>query len=107
MSKGGWKKIVNDKVKDKECKEWTTTGLLYTGLNDFKFTCINLGCPWWVVAKWDYSLLWKIKVMWKLLVTHNIKSGYNCDSFSTPNVGHVLFECPIIETNKENNSCKM
>ncbi len=30
--------------------------------------------------------------MWKLLVTNNIKSGYNCDCVSTPNVGHILFE---------------
>ncbi len=62
MSKGEWKKIVNDKVKDKENKEWTATGLLYRGLNDFKSTGINLktGCPWWEVAKWDCSLLWKI-----------------------------------------------
>ncbi len=36
--------------------------------------------------------------MWKLLVKHNMKSGYNCDCVSAPNVGHVLFECPIIET---------
>ncbi len=36
--------------------------------------------------------------MWKLLVTNNIKSGYNCDCVSAPNVGHVLFECPIVDT---------
>ncbi len=55
MSKGEWKKIVNDKVKDKENKEWTATRLLYRGLNDFKSTGINLkpGCPWWEVDKWD------------------------------------------------------
>ncbi len=41
MSKGEWKKIVNDKVKDKENKEWTATSLLYRGLNDFKSTGIN------------------------------------------------------------------
>ncbi len=48
MSKSEWKKMVNDKVKDKENKEWTATSLLYTGLNDFKSTSINLktGCPW-------------------------------------------------------------
>ncbi len=65
MSKGEWKKIVNDKVKDKENKEWTVTSLLYRGLNDFKSTGISLktGYPWWEVAKWDCSLLWKIKVM--------------------------------------------
>ncbi len=33
MSKGEWKKIVNDKVKNKENKEWTTTSL-------FIFICI-------------------------------------------------------------------
>ncbi len=66
MSKGEWKKIVNNKVKDKENKEWTATSLLYRGLNDFKSTGINLktGCPWWVVAKWHSSLVWKIKVIW-------------------------------------------
>ncbi len=36
--------------------------------------------------------------MWKLLVTNNIKSGYNCDCVSAPNVGHKLFECPIVDT---------
>ncbi len=36
--------------------------------------------------------------MWKLLVTDNIKSGYNCDCVSAPNVGHRLFECPIVYT---------
>ncbi len=36
--------------------------------------------------------------MWKLLVTNNIKSGYNCDCVSAPNVGHILFVCPIIKT---------
>ncbi len=36
MSKSEWKKIVNDKVKDKENKEWTATSLLYGGLNNFK-----------------------------------------------------------------------
>ncbi len=51
-----------------------------------------------VVAKWDCSLLWKIKVMWKLLVTNNIKCEYNCDCVSAPNVGHILFECPIVDT---------
>ncbi len=88
MSKSEWKKIVNDKVKDKENKEWTASNLLYRGLNDFKSTGINLktGCPCWEVAKWDCSLLWKIKVMWKLLVTNNIKIGYNCDCVSAPNV---------------------
>ncbi len=51
---------------DKENKEWTATSLLYRGLNDFKSTGINLktGCPWWVVAKWHSSLVWKIKVIW-------------------------------------------
>ncbi len=69
-------------------------------LNDFKSTGLNLktGCPWWEVAKWDCSLLWKIKVMSKLLVTNNIKRGYNCDSVSALNVGHILFECPIVDT---------
>ncbi len=42
MSKSEWKKIVYDKVKDKENKEWTATSLLYRGLNDFKSTGINL-----------------------------------------------------------------
>ncbi len=42
MSKVKWKKIVNDKVKDKENKEWTATSLLYRGLNDLKSTGINL-----------------------------------------------------------------
>ncbi len=36
--------------------------------------------------------------MWKLLVTKNIKSGYNCDCVSAPNVGHIPFECPIVDT---------
>ncbi len=36
--------------------------------------------------------------MWKLLVTNNIKSGYNCDCVSAPNVGHIVFECPIVDT---------
>ncbi len=36
--------------------------------------------------------------MWKLLVTHNIKSGYNYDYVSAPNVGHILFECSIVDT---------
>ncbi len=53
MSKGEWKKIVNDKVKDKENKEWIATRLLYRGLNDFKSTSLNLktGCRWCEVAK--------------------------------------------------------
>ncbi len=38
MSKCEWKKIVNDKVKDKENKECTATSLLYRWLNDFKST---------------------------------------------------------------------
>ncbi len=42
MSKGEWKKIVNDKVKDKENKEWIATSILYRVLNDFKSTGINL-----------------------------------------------------------------
>ncbi len=42
MSKGEWKKIVNNKVMDKENKEWTATSLLYRGLNDFKSTGINI-----------------------------------------------------------------
>ncbi len=48
ISKSEWKKIVNDKVNDKENKEWTATSLLYRGLNDFKSTAINLktGCLW-------------------------------------------------------------
>ncbi len=29
MSKNEWKKRVNDKVKDKDNKEWTATSLLY------------------------------------------------------------------------------
>ncbi len=47
MSKSEWKKIVNDKVKDKESKEWTAISILYRGLNEFKSTGINLktGCP--------------------------------------------------------------
>ncbi len=100
MTKGEWTEIVNNKVMDKENKEWIATSLLYRGLNDFKTTGLNLktGCPLWVVAKWDCSLLWKSKVMWKLLMTYNIKSVYNCDYVSAPNVGHILFECPIIET---------
>ncbi len=64
MSKSEWKTIVNDKVKDKENKQWTATSLLYRALNDFKSTGINLKTPWWEVAEWDCSLLWKIKVMW-------------------------------------------
>ncbi len=36
MSKGEWKKIVNNKVMDKENKEWTATSLLYRRLYDFK-----------------------------------------------------------------------
>ncbi len=53
ISKSERKKIVNDKVKDKENKEWTATSLLYRWLNDFKSTGINLKteCPWWDVAK--------------------------------------------------------
>ncbi len=100
MSKSEWKKIVNGKVKDKENKKWTAPRLLYRGLNDFKFTGINLktGCPWWEVAKWDCSLLLKIKVMWKLLVTNNIKSGYKCHCVPALSVGHILFECPIVDT---------
>ncbi len=44
--------IINDKVKDKENKEWTAT-ILYRGLHDFKSTSINLktGCLWWEDAK--------------------------------------------------------
>ncbi len=40
------KKIVNDKVKDKENKNWTATSRLFRGLNDFKSTGITLktGC---------------------------------------------------------------
>ncbi len=26
------------------------------------------------------------------------QSGYNCDCVSAPNVGHILFECPIVDT---------
>ncbi len=74
MSKGEWKRIVNNKVMDKENKEWTATGMLYRGLNDYSIN-LKTGCPWGEVAKWDCSLLWKIKVMWKLLVTNNIKCG--------------------------------
>ncbi len=36
--------------------------------------------------------------MWKLLVTNNIKCGYKYDCVSAPNVGHILFECPIVDT---------
>ncbi len=36
--------------------------------------------------------------MWKLLMTINIKSGYNCDCVSAPNVGQILFKCPIVDT---------
>ncbi len=36
--------------------------------------------------------------MWKLLVTNNVKSGYNCDCVWVPNVGYILFECPIVDT---------
>ncbi len=46
----------------------------------------------------DCTLLWNIKVIWKLLVTNIIKSGYNCDCVSAPNVGHIPFECPIVDT---------
>ncbi len=85
MPKGEWKKIVNDKVEDKEYKEWTATSLLYRRLKDFKSTSINLktGCPWLEGANRNCSLLWKINVMWKLLVTNKIKSGYMCNCFST------------------------
>ncbi len=31
-------------------------------------------------------------------MTHYIKRGYNCDCVSGPNVGHILFECPIVDT---------
>ncbi len=31
-------------------------------------------------------------------MTNNIKSGYNCDCVSAPNVGHILFECLIVKT---------
>ncbi len=57
MSKCEWKKIVNDKVENKENKESTATSLLYRGLNDFKSTGINLKteCSRWEVAKWDCS----------------------------------------------------
>ncbi len=81
MSKGEWKQIVNNKVMDKENKEWKATRLLCRGLTDIKSTCIHLKtrCPWWVVAKWDYSLLCTVKVMWKLLVSNNIKNRYNYD----------------------------
>ncbi len=51
-------------------------------------------------------VLWKIKVMWKLLVTNNIKSGYDCGCVSAPNVGHILFECPIVRHNKERTMAK-
>ncbi len=44
--------------------------------------------------------------MWKLLVTNNIKSGYNFDCVSAPNVGQVLFECPIIETRRKTTIAK-
>ncbi len=30
-------------------------------------------------------------------MTNNIKSGYNCDCVSEPNVGQILFECPIVD----------
>ncbi len=33
-----------------------------------------------------------------ILVTNNIKSGYNCECVSAPNLGHILFECPIVDT---------
>ncbi len=36
--------------------------------------------------------------MWKLLVTNNINSGYNCDCIPGPKVGHILFECLIVDT---------
>ncbi len=91
------KKIVNDKEKDKENKEWTASSLLYIGLNDFKSTRYKFKDRW-EVTKWNCSLLWKIKVMGKLLVTLNIKNGYNCDCVSARNVGHILFECPIEDT---------
>ncbi len=31
-------------------------------------------------------------------MANNIKSWYNCDCVSAPNVGHKLFECPIVDT---------
>ncbi len=31
-------------------------------------------------------------------MTNNIQSGYNCDCVSAPNVGHILFEYPIVDT---------
>ncbi len=91
MSKGEWKKV-NDQVNDKENKEWTATSVLHRELNDFKSTGINLkkGCPWWKVTRLDFSCVRKIKVIWKLLMTNNIKSGYNCDCFSTKCWTHTV-----------------
>ncbi len=31
-------------------------------------------------------------------MTNYIKSGYNCDCVSAPNVGHILFKCAIVDT---------
>ncbi len=31
-------------------------------------------------------------------MTNNIKTGYNCVCVSAPNFGHILFECPIVDT---------
>ncbi len=31
-------------------------------------------------------------------MTNNIKRGYNYDCVSAPNVGHILFEYPIVDT---------
>ncbi len=33
-----------------------------------------------------------------MIVVNGLYQLYNCDCVSAPNVGHILFECPIVDT---------
>jgi len=93
-----WKKIVKQRVYNREEKEIKATLMMYKELGDFKNSSINLmnGFVWWLIAKRDVNQLYKVKVMLKALVTNNEKCGFRCECDEKPNIVHILFKCKDI-----------
>jgi hypothetical protein len=90
-----WKKVVKERLYQKEEYEMKATVIMYRSLNSFqKIECsIKNGFIWWEVAKKNVNILYKVKVIMRTLVTNNEKCGYRCNCEEVPDISHILFRC--------------
>jgi len=98
-----WKKVIKERVYQKEEHELKATSIMYKSLTKFRKAEISIksGFIWWTVAKRNVKLLYKVKVVMRTLVTNNEKCGYSCSCEERPDVGHILFSCTKNSTTRD------